>query len=259
MKKILFLLIILYSYSNLNAQLNNNPFDKLSQSLFENEMLSNRFLRNFTLIKTNSYKKRALRDMDQSLAKFDDNLSYIILHLPDNHNVKEDFMKLQNLWNVYRIQVTDYDKNNYKSLIRKTLKLDQLTNSLKIKILDLQNANSINSNTIKTINYMIENAKKTDQLLTMYVLQGGLKFTDASSYYDVDFSDLYKKIKKISKYKYKTTDTNEILIDLNNSIKMMESLIAKKGYNPKMLFSDVNNYSKKSFLLFKKFMNTIKN
>ena len=39
MKKILFLLIILHSYSNINAQLNNNPFDKLSQSLFENEML----------------------------------------------------------------------------------------------------------------------------------------------------------------------------------------------------------------------------
>lgn len=259
MKRIIFTLFLLLSISKGYSQINNNPFDRLSKSLFENELLSNRFLRNFVLIKTNTYKKRALIDMDQSLAKFDDNLSYIILHLPKDKSIEEDFMKLQNLWNVYRIQISGYEKSNYSSLVRKTKKLEELLVSLRRDILEEHNSYGRNSNTIKPVLLMIDNAKKIDKLLIYYILSNGLKAQNIPSYKDIDFSDFYKNLKKISKYKYKTKDTNEIITDLGSSLKMMESLVNKAGYKPKMLFSDANNYSKKTFLLLTRFMSTIKN
>ncbi len=259
MKKIIFILFLLSTISIGYSQVGNNPFDRLTKSLFENELLSNRFLRNFVLIKTNTYKKRALIDMDQSLAKFDDNLSYIILHLPKDKNIEDDFMKLQNLWNVYRIHISDYQKTNYASLVHKTKKLEELLTNLRSNILEEHKRYKLNSNTIKPIVLMVDNAKKIDKLLTYYILTNGLKSQKTPLYSTIDFGDLYKNLKKVSKYKYKTKDANEIITDLNNSLKMMKSLIDKIGYKPKMLFSDVNNYSKKTFLLFTRFMSTIKN
>jgi len=155
MKKIIFTLLLLLSITHGHSQINNNPFDHLSKSLFENELLSNRFLRNFTLIKTNTYKKRALIDMDQSLAMFDDNLSYIILHLPESGDVQENFMKLQNLWNLYRIYVTSYEKSNYAALIKKTKKLEELISDLRKEILENHDRYSQNSSAIKSIVLMV--------------------------------------------------------------------------------------------------------
>ncbi len=250
MKKIyVLILVILLSFNNFksHAQISDNPVSVLTQKIYENEMLSYRFLRNFVFIKTNTFKKKTMIDMDRSLAKFDDNLSYIILHLPYNIKVKEDFLKLQNLWNIYRLNITDYEKENYKSLIYKTRKLEKYLKELNKDILDKHPGYSPNSKNIDIAHLIVENGKTIDKIAAAYILKLGLNFPEAFNYFEIDEGDLNKNLKKIGKYKPIAKEVKDLLVDLKSTQESVFQLVKKEKYNPKMMYAYDNAYTKKAF------------
>ncbi len=260
MKKQLFFFLLAF-FSLLKpavAQVNDNPINVLSEKLLQNELLSNRFLRNAVFIKTNTFKKKALSDMDKSLAKFDDNLSYIILHLPYDRKVKDEYLKLQNLWNVYRLKVTDYDDLRYKSLVLKTRKLTEQVNTLAKMILKNHKAYSRNKKAFEEAQYLIDNGNMVDNIATAYVLKNGLDFSEAYDYFNIDFGELRKNLKKLRKYEPIKKNAADLLLDLNTNVQAMEAMMNKTMYNPKMMYSTVNSYSKKSFKLLDYILQTIK-
>ncbi len=247
-KYILILSIVLIHFAGL-AQVNDNPIEVLSEKLYQNEMLSNRFFRNFVFIKTNTFKKKVLADMDKSLAKFDDNLSYVILHLPQNKDIKENYIKLQNYWNVYRINITNYDAKNYKSLIGKTQKLNKLISSLITSILRKHPQYGSHKKMIEMAQYNTENTKTVDNIAIAYILKNGLEMNEAFDYFDIDFGSLKKGLKKLGKNKNITALAPDLVNDLKTNLETIQSLLEKENYNPKMMYSNINNYSKKSFKL----------
>jgi len=260
MKKQLFFFLFIYFslFSNGIAQVDDNPIGTLSEKLLQNELLSNRFLRNAVFIKTNTFKKKALADMDKSLAKFDDNLSYVILHLPYAREIKDDYLKLQNMWNVYRLKVTDYENPNYKSLVVKTRKLTDQLRLLNKSILKKHKAYSKNKKVFEETQYVLENGIMADNIATAYVLKNGLNFPDAYGYFDIDFGQMKKNLKKLGKYEPVKKQDKDILVDLNTSIEAFESMMNKSSYNPKMMYSTVNSFSKKSFKLLNNILQNLK-
>ncbi len=258
-KQLFFFLLTFFSLlAPAIAQVNDNPINVLSEKLLQNELLSNRFLRNAVFIKTNTFKKKALSDMDKSLAKFDDNLSYIILHLPYDREIKDQYLKLQNLWNVYRLKVTDYENLKYKSLVVKTRMLEEQISDLNKSILREHPAYSRNKKAFEEAKYVIDNGKMVDKIATAYVLKNGLNFPEAFNYFDIDFGELRKNLKKLRKYEPIKKNAADLLLDLNTNIQAMEAMMNKTAYNPKMMYSTVNSYSKKSFKLLDYILQTIK-
>jgi hypothetical protein len=245
-------------FGQIKAQINDNPVDVLATKLYENELLSNRFFRNFVFIKTNTFKNKAMSDMDRSLAKFDDNLSYIILHLPYDKEVKDDYLKLQNFWNVYRLNITNYNSENYKRLISKTQRLEKLITELNKKILSKHPDYSAHKSLISLASLAVENGKNVDKMATAYILKYGLNVADAYNYYEFDFSGLKKNLKKIRKNKLLQGKVNDLVTDLNTTVDSIKTLIEKDKYNPKMMYAYVNAYTKKTFKLLHVIMQLVK-
>ncbi len=255
----IFILIVFLSLtpSKISAQISDNPIDVLTQKLLQNELLSNRFIRNFVFIKTNTFKKKAMADMDKSLAKFDDNLSYIILHLPYDKKTKEDFLKLQNLWSIYRLDVTDYNKEHYKKLILKTRKLEKYINALNKDVLIKHPAYGRNKKNISLAELAVQNGKDIDKIAAAYVLQNGLNFPDAFNYFEINSGDFNKNLKKIGKFKKLAGKTHDLILDLKTNLASIITLKDKGKYNPKMMYAYVNSYSKKTFKLLDIIIKTI--
>ncbi len=253
----LFLLLSFFSLQG-KAQISDNPLDVLTQKLYENELLSNRFIKNFVFIKTNTFKKKSMIDMDRSLAKFDDNLSYIILHLPYDRKVKDDFLKLQNLWNIYRLKITDYDKENYKSLILKTRKLEKYLKELNKVILEKHPAASANKKSINMAHLVVSNGSTIDKIAAAYVLKYGLNLPDAFDRFEIDKGALHKNLKKLGKFKPIAKDIKPLLADLKTTQESILQLVHKEKYNPKMMHAYDNAYTKKAFKLLGIIIKTIK-
>ncbi len=260
MKKQYILMLVLFMglyTQNINAQISDNPIDVLVEKLYQNELLSNRFLRNFAFIKTNTFKKKTMLDMDKSLAKFDDNLSYIILHLPYDRKVKEDFLKLQNFWNIYRLNVTDYESERYHSLILKTRKLEMLIKQLNKAILDKHPAYSRNKKQIYLASLAVDNAKNIDKLAAAYVFKNGLNYPQVYDELEINTSDLKKNLKKIGKYEALKGKADSLLFDLKSTINAINDLINKGQYKPKMMYAYTNAYTKITFKLLDIILKTI--
>jgi len=258
MKKYIFIATFIFINFPVFSQVNENPIEILSEKLFQNEMLSNRFFRNFVFIKTNTFKKKVMTDMDKSLAKFDNNLSYIILHLPYDKKVKEDYIKFQNFWNIYRINITNYDNKNYESLINKSKKLNKLISTLTTNILRKHKHYNNHKKMIEMTQYATENVKTIDNIAIAYVLKNGLNVDDAFDYFNIDYGSVKKGLKKIGKNKTITNVAPDLITDLKTNLQSIQSLTEKKEYAPKMMFSNVNNYSKKSFKLLDIILKNIK-
>jgi len=249
MKKYIVIISLLFLSLTGFSQVNENPIETLSEKLYQNEMLSNRFFRNFVFIKTNTFKKKVLADMDKSLAKFDNNLSYIILHLPYDKKVKEEYIKLQNYWNIYRINITNYDNKNYKSLIGKSKKLNELISNLTTSILKKHRQYNTHKKMIEMAQYTTDNVKTIDNIAIAYVLKNSLNVHNAFDYFDIDYGSLKKGLKKIGKNKIISSTSADLIADLKTNLQSIQSLVEKKDYIPKMMYSNVNNYTKKSFKL----------
>jgi hypothetical protein len=187
--------------------------------------------------------------MDKSLAMFDDNLSYIILHLPFDRKVKEDFLKLQNFWSIYRLDITNYDNEKYKSLAVKTRKLQHLIYQLNKDILNKHDGYSKNKKAITLISLAVDNNKNIDKLAAAYNFKYGLKHPEVLESMIFTQDDLKRNLKKIKKYKVLKGTADDLLADLNNTVDAINSLLQKGKYNPKMMYAYVNFYSKKTFKL----------
>ncbi len=260
MKKLyISLLVLLFGLSaqNIQAQISENPLDILVEKLYQNELLSNRFLRNFAFIKTNTFKKKSMIDMDKSVAKFDDNLSYIILHLPYDRKVKEDFLKLQNFWNIYRLDITDYESERYHSLISKTRKLEKLIVELNKTILDKHPAYSHNKKSIYMASLAVDNVKNVDKAAAVYVFKNGLHYPQITNELEINTGELKKNLKKISKFKALKGTADSLLFDLSSTADAINDLLNKGKYNPKMMYAYTNTYSKMTFKLLNLILKTI--
>ena len=256
-KIITLILLIVYNIPSLSAQISDNPINILSEKLLQNELMANRFIKNFVFIKSNTFRKKTMADMDKSIALFDNNLSYVILHLPDNKKVKEDFMKLQNFWNIYRINVTDFTKENYKSLMAKTFKLRKYIRDLNKNVFERHPQYSKNKKAIELAKLAVENSKKIDGIATAYILKNVLKVNNSDVYFDLDMASVNKNLKKIGKYKQLNTKAKDIIADLKNTAKSIYMLLHKEKVNPKMIYAYDSSFGKKNFKLFKYIIQTI--
>jgi len=254
---LLFMIILGFNYHTSTAQITDNPIDKLVEKIYQNDLLSTRFLRNFAFIKTNTFKKKAMLDMDKSIAMFDNNLSYIILHLPDNNKVKDDFLKLQNFWNIYRLDVTNYESEKYKSLSNKTIKFQQLINQLKKDVINKHNSYSRNKKAITIIDLAVKNNNNIDKLIISNLFKSGLNQPEVIKPMNFTSNDLKRNLKKIKKNKALKGKADDLILDLNNSVDAINSLLEKDKYKPKTMHAYVNFYSKKTFKLLEMIMNTI--
>ncbi len=258
--KLRYILFILFVGANTLqgiAQINDNPIDILSEKLAQNELLSNRLLKNFVFIKTNTFKKKAMADMDKSIALFDDNLSYIILHLPYKNKVKEDFLKLQNFWNIYRINITDFDKDNYTALIEKTRRLNKYIKQLNKDVLDRHPEFSKNKKSIEMAQLALNNGKNADAIAAVYVLKNALNIEDADSYFKYDLGSMNKNLKKISKFKILNPKAKDLAIDLKTTLESITILLKKEKFNPKMMYAYDDSFTRKTFKLLKYIIQTI--
>ena len=239
------------------AQISENPIDILTEKLLQNELIVNRFMRDFVFIKTNTFKKKAMADMDKSIALFDDNLSYIILHLPQSNKIKNNFLKLQNFWNIYRLNVNDFESDNYQSLLKKTRKLRKYIKELNKDIFDKHPDYSKNKKAIELARLAAANGKKIDAIATVYVLKYGLDFPEAVNFFDVDMTGYKKNLKKIRKFKTLPPKTKELVEDLKITLESIKILLQKEKYNPKMMFAYNSSFGKKNFKIFNNIIQTI--
>ena len=256
-KTFLFILIAVISLQA-QAQVNDNPINELSLRLFQNEMLTHRFLKNFVFIQTNTFKKKTLVDMDKSLARFDDNLNYIVLHVPEKKEIQDDFMGLQEFWNVYRLFITDYENKNYKALVEKSKKFEKLTHKLTMNLLQEHPDYSANKKSINLALYDVENIKMLDKIATAYIMKGGLHVAKAYTYFNNDFDMIKKYLKKIAKYKKIAKFVAEDIEDLYTTLHSIETLYYDENYSPKIMYSQANAFTKKSYKILNIITNNIK-
>ena len=253
----IFILFLGLNHQTANAQITDNPINKLVEKIYQNDLLSTRFLRDFALIKSNTFKKKTISDMDKSIAMFDDNMSYIILHLPDDRKIKENFLKLENYWNIYRLHITNYESEKYSSLVLKSEKLGHLIYLLSKEIPNKHKGYSKNKKPITLVDLAVENNKNIDKMLTAYIFKSGLKHPEVIDQMDFTLDDLKRNLKKIKKYKALNGKANDLISDLSNTIDAINSLLKKDKYNPKMMYAYVNSYSKKNFKLIDMIIQTI--
>jgi len=259
MKKLLLLIFTISLLSHkAHSQVDENPIEKIAYKVLQNEMFSNRFLKNFVFIKTNFFKKKALSDMDKSIAKFDDNLSFIILHLPYDKEVKEAYIKLQNYWNIYRIALTNYENENYESLIIKTKKFNKLLANLSKSVIHKHHQYEKKKKLFEKIPYLVNSVKMVDNFAIAYVLKNSLELENAYNYFDLSFSDGKKYLKKLGKDKAKGNIYISIISDLNMSLDGIKNIFEKNSYSPKMMYSESNNFSKLAFKLLDHLFNKAK-
>jgi len=257
MNRLFLIGFLIAGFFSTQAQIDDNPVRELAKRLTQNEMLSQRFFRDFVFIKTNNFKKKALTDMDKSLARFADNMNYIAAHLPeDNNELKEDFNKLNNFWNVYRIVITDYDNNRYKILIRKTKRFEELVHKLSMDMIETHKDYSKHKKAINTAFLDADNIKAIDKTAATYILKNNLKIPE-SDLFSIDFDAIEKRLKKIGKYKPVIPQTQEYIEDLYNTLETIKKTYQKEDYNPKLMFSFVSGFSKKSYKVLDIIINSI--
>jgi len=257
MKNRIFMGILLLLYgTSMSAQQDRVKFGTLLKGLFENEMLSQRFYKDFLLVKANINKTKAMSDLDKSMARFDDNLSYVASYVTSHKEIENDFTELQNYWNLLRMSMLDFDDDSYELQVSKLKNLDKLSINLLEKILKKDDLADTNSDQIKMMKLVTKNIRQADKILITYLLEKKFK-QDLSDKFDVDLSGVKKNIKKISKYN--NHQFGKITKDLSNNVLTIESLLDNELYHPKILMSNLIIFSKKNYQIFSNLIGSLKN
>ncbi len=249
MKKNILLFIIAFLLTPVvsQAQIDENPINTLVNNLAQNDMLTKRFYRNYLFVKSNIFKENSIRDTDRSIALFDNNLTALSLFLPDNKDVEENYIKLQNYWNVYRLKVTDYERNNYGVLARNTDKFVELYDDFNKSTLKLHPQYGQYKKTIEKVNRIVENEKLLENIAINYVLTRGLKQKEAANFFSKDMGAVKSNLKKLGKDKKLQPELKDLLLDMQETTKNIESLLTRASYHPKLMYSYIKNVSNKSF------------
>lgn len=255
MKKYLFFVIVFLSFFSykLSAQINENPVNELVQNLAQNEMLTKRFYRNYLFVKSNVFKEKTIKDTDRSIALFDENLTALSLYLPDSKKVEDNYLKLHNYWNVYRLKVTDYENENYGMLARNTDKFVKLYEDFKTSLLKSHPDYSSYKKTLSKVNKIVENENLLENAAIDYLLKRGLNQPEAAQFFSVDMGTVKSNLKKLAKDKKLDPELKTTVIDMMEITKNIESLLSRESYHPKLMYSYIKNISNKSF----QFVNTL--
>ncbi len=254
--KIFFGIVLLFFSTSIMAQQDRIKFSNLIKGLFENEMLSQRFYKDFLLVKANINKSKVFMDLDKSMARFDDNLSYVASYVVEHSEVEESFTELQDYWNLTRMSMLNFDDNNFDLQVKRLENLDKLSTNLLERVLKKDDLADENSDEIKIIKLATQNIRQSNKILITYLLEKKFK-QDLSDSFEVDLSRVKKNIKKISKFQ--NHKFGKITSDLSNSITTIESLLDNESYHPKILMSNLIVFSKKNYQIFSKLISSLKN
>ncbi len=247
--------ILLFLSTSMIAQQDKVKFNILAKSLFENEMLTYRFYKDYLLIKANINKKKAFADLDKSMARFDDNLSNVSAYLIKK-GYEIDLQELQNYWNLHRMTLLDFEDGNYNLQVSKLQNLDKLMTKLIDKVIKNVDLFDENDDIIKILKMTTQNIRQSDKIIIKYLLDK--KFHQkVSEEIDVDLSRVKKNLKKIAKYnKHQFSSKIE---DLVLNINSVETLLADDTFHPKVIMSNISIFSRKNYLIFLNLINSLKN
>ncbi len=253
MKKTIFLLLIVFltlNAGNVQAQIEEHPINEIAKKMAENEMFSLRFLRNFLYIKNNVFKQKAIKDMDLSIAKFDDNLNQLTLILPQDKKVEENYLKLQNFWNIYRLKITNYEDKNIEAIVNKTVRFRKLLFEFQQELIKTVPAYGDYKKNLKKIKKLAENEMEVEKIAIVYVLERGMGLEKiAKDYFDTNLGNVRNHLRKILKDKKLASELKEIYMDMSETVKNIEVLLNREAYQPKLMFSYIQTFSNKSFKL----------
>jgi hypothetical protein len=253
--KLVIAFALLFFSTSMFAQQDKVKFKTLAESLFENEMLTYRFYKDYLLIKANINKKKAFADLDKSMARFDDNLSNIDNYFSDE-DVRSDIEELQNYWNLHRVALLNFEDENYSLQISKLQNLDKLMIKLIEKVIKNVDLFDENDDVVEILKMTTQNIRQSDKIIIKYLLDK--KFHQkASEEIDVDLSRVKKNLKKIAKYnKHQfSSKIDDLVININS----VETLLEDDTFHPKMIMSNASVFSKKNYLIFSKLINSLKN
>jgi len=254
MKKTIIIFMLVALTGTLKAQNVINPVRNLIKSTYENNMFSYRLFRDFTLIKSEIYENKIMADVDNTLSRFDNNLSYMTHFISDEKDTQKHYMNLQLFWNNYRILILDSDNVNVQEFFDQTEQFSKLNEELTASIIDKRKLNSTYKNEINTLNILVTLTNDIDKLLINYLYKNELHIKDQP--YKVDTKSIYKQVSKLSKTKYGKSNLS-IINDLKDNLSIVESLYPVQN-NSKQMYSNVNYFTKKVFILMNRILSTIK-
>lgn len=254
MKKTYILLLLLFIGTGFTVRSQDviNPVNKLVQASYENKMFSYRLLMDYILVKNNVYQKKIINDIDKILARYDDNLLYIAKFAEKNKDTKKKFINLQLFWNDYRILFIDFDNTDLNKLIKYTDNFAKYNDELTLSVLETNKVKDKYKKQLETLDLLAVLNNQIDQLLINYFLKNHTK----NQLYNVDTKAIQKTLKKLSKTETGKNNIN-IIEDLKNTISVIESLYSKEN-NSKQMYSNVNYFTKKTFILMKQILSNIK-
>ncbi len=249
MKKHIALFVFIFTLLpvHLRAQVNENPINTLVYNLAQNDMLTKRFYRNYLFVKSNIFKEKTIKDTDRSIALFDKNLSSLSLFLPHNKKVEDNYLKLHNYWNIYRLKITDYEKDNFGILARNTRKFVKLYDDFNISLIKLHPQYNDYKKNLSKVNKIVENEKLLEDVAINYLLTRGFNQKDAAQFFSIDMGTVRSNLKKLGKDKKLSPELKDLLADMRETTKNIESLLSRDSYHPKLMYSYIKNISNKSF------------
>ncbi len=254
MKKIIILVIWIAFTGQIKAQNVINPIKNLVKSTYENNMFSYRFFSDYALIKNEIYEKKIMSDIDNTLSRFDNNLSYMTNFVSKDKNSQKHYMNLQLFWNDYRILILDPDNVDYKTMSEKTNEFKKLNEELSNSIIEKNKLDSSLKEQISALNILVNLTNSIDQLLINYLYNN--QYPEKDKLYKTDTKSISKQINKLAKTRY-GRENKLIINDLNETLSLIESLYSSKN-NSKQMYSNTNYFSKKSFILMNRILSTIK-
>jgi len=254
MKKTIILLILIVFTRQASAQNVINPVHNLIKSTYENNMFSYRLFRDYTLIKSEIYENKIMADIDNTLSRFDNNLSYMTHFVTDNKNTQKHYMNLQLFWNNYRILILDLDNVGVEQFFNQTEQFSKLNEELAASIIEKRKLNSTYKDEINTLNVLVTLTNDIDKLLINYLYENELSKKEQP--YKIDIKSINKHINKLSKTKYGKIN-QPVINDLRDNLSIIESLYPVKN-NSKQMYSNINYFTKKIFILMNRVLSTIK-
>jgi len=252
MKKIFILLIGWSLWQQVQAQNVINPINKLIKSSYENKMFSHRLLMDYILIENNVYQKKVMTDLDNTLARYDDNLLYIAQFVEKDKDTKKKFINLQLFWNDYRMLFIDYENSDLNKLIKYTENFAKYNDDLTTSVIDSNKLNNKYKTELESLDLLSVLNNQINQLLINYFLKNKSK----NPIYKVDIKDIEKNIKKLQKTYIGKTNFGTVE-DLKNTLSVIESLYTLEN-SSKQMYSNVSYFTKKNFILMNKILEKIK-
>ncbi len=245
---ILSIISILSFTQSIFAQNNLKSFSRLSQAIFENLMFSNRVVRDYVFIISNNFKEKSIKDMDNTLGRFDYNMDIISGYLPDDKKLKDRFTKFRFYVNQSRLELMDFENPNYESFIRNLQQTFDENKVMADKIFEKQLGYKENKKVVEKLKLLSEVVNATERMVIDYMLIKDPKRTSKAKL-EFDVKKQLKKLNSLLKIKNLSPQSKALLIDMKENLKLMNELVEKPDYRPKMMFAYVNNFSSKAFRL----------